>query len=114
MRNPSFSALTVAPAAKSCPGFLLDVLSGLGRLNKAIPPRWFYDQEGSKLFEDITRLPQYYPTRCERTILSTYIREIVETKDFGYEQQRNEQKYKLDSIGFNATWQAIDRQRLQT
>ena len=77
MRNPSFSALTVAPAANSCPGFLLDVLSGLGRLNKAIPPRWFYDQEGSKLFEDITRLPQYYPTRCERTILSTYIREIA-------------------------------------
>ena len=77
MRNPSFSALKVAPAANSCPGFLLDVLSGLGRLNKAIPPRWFYDQEGSKLFKDITRLPQYYPTRCERTILSTYIREIA-------------------------------------
>ncbi|WP_298577349.1 TonB-dependent receptor [uncultured Luteimonas sp.] len=39
----------------------------------------------------------------------TYIREIVGTKDFGYEQQRQEQKYKLDSIGFNATWQATDR-----
>jgi L-histidine N-alpha-methyltransferase len=77
MRNPSFSALTVAPAANFSPGFLLDVLSGLGSPNKAIPPRWFYDQEGSKLFEDITQLPQYYPTRCERQILSTYIREIA-------------------------------------
>lgn len=77
MRNPSLSALTVAPATHSAPGFLLDVLSGLGSLTKAIPPRWFYDQEGSKLFEDITRLPQYYPTRCERTILSTNISEIA-------------------------------------
>ena len=39
----------------------------------------------------------------------TYIREIVGSKDFGYEQQRNEQKYKLDSIGFNANWQVTDR-----
>src|SRR3954464_8704502 len=77
MRNPSFPALTVASAPNSSPGFLLDVLSGLGSPNKAIPPRWFYQQEGSKLFEDITRLPQYYPTRCERLILSTYIREIA-------------------------------------
>jgi TonB-dependent receptor len=38
-----------------------------------------------------------------------YIREITGGKDFGYEQQRNEQKFKLDSIGFNAKWQATDR-----
>ena len=43
----------------------------------------------------------------------TYIREIVGTKDFGYEQQRQEQKYKLDSIGFNATWQATDRDKFR-
>ncbi len=42
----------------------------------------------------------------------TYIREIVGTKDFGYEQQRNEQKYKLDSLGFNANWQVTDRLNL--
>ncbi|TWT19499.1 TonB-dependent receptor [Luteimonas wenzhouensis] len=42
----------------------------------------------------------------------TYIREIVGTKDFGYEQQRNEQKYKLDSIGFNVDWQVTDRLNL--
>jgi len=39
----------------------------------------------------------------------TYIREVVGTKDFGFEQQRNEQKYEFDSIGFNANWQATDR-----
>lgn len=77
MRNPSLSAPTVAPADTFPPGLLLDVLTGLRSSNKAIPPRWFYDQEGSMLFEDITQLPQYYPTRCERTILSTYIREIA-------------------------------------
>src|SRR3954464_15365936 len=76
MRNPS-SALTIASAPNSSREFLIDVLSGLASPNKAIPPRWFYDQEGSRLFEDITRLPQYYPTRCERQILATYIREIV-------------------------------------
>ncbi len=41
-----------------------------------------------------------------------YLREIVETKDFGFEQQRNMQKYKLDSLGFNAAWQVTDRFRL--
>ncbi|MCR6686456.1 TonB-dependent receptor [Pseudoxanthomonas sp.] len=41
-----------------------------------------------------------------------YLREIVETKDFGYEQQRNMQRYTLDSIGFNADWQVSDRFRL--
>ena len=51
MRKPPLRS--VAPAAKSRPGFLLDVLSGLEGLT-AISPRWFYDQEGSKLFEDIT------------------------------------------------------------
>src|SRR5690606_28441836 len=38
-----------------------------------------------------------------------YIREIVGGKDYGYEQQRFEQKFKLDSVGFNAKWQATDR-----
>lgn len=70
MRNPSFSALALAPVSGPPAAFLLDVLSGLAGTQKAIPPRWFYDEEGSKLFEDITRLPEYYPTRCERAILA--------------------------------------------
>src|SRR4051812_5843211 len=77
MRNPPFQVLPDASVVNPPDGFLRDVLSGLARGQKAIPPRWFYDQEGSRLFEDITRLPQYYLTRCERRILSTYIGEIA-------------------------------------
>ncbi|MFI6284149.1 L-histidine N(alpha)-methyltransferase [Streptomyces sp. NPDC051018] len=46
-----------------------DVLDGLTRMPKALPPKWFYDARGSELFEEITRLPEYYPTRAEREIL---------------------------------------------
>lgn len=49
--------------------FRADVLQGLSERQKAIPARWFYDQRGSELFEDITRLPEYYPTRAETEIL---------------------------------------------
>ena len=49
--------------------FRADVLEGLSAPQKAIPARWFYDDEGSRLFEDITRLPEYYPTRAETEIL---------------------------------------------
>ena len=45
---------------------------------KSIPPTWFYDEVGSQLFEDITQLPEYYPTRAERAILSERAKEIVE------------------------------------
>lgn len=46
-----------------------DVLGGLTATPKTLPPKWFYDARGSALFEDITRLPEYYPTRAEREIL---------------------------------------------
>ncbi|MFI1018529.1 L-histidine N(alpha)-methyltransferase [Streptomyces sp. NPDC020965] len=46
-----------------------DVLAGLTRTAKELPPKWFYDARGSELFEEITRLPDYYPTRAEREIL---------------------------------------------
>lgn len=52
--------------------FKHDVLNGLGEPQKAIPARWFYDERGSQLFEDITRLPEYYPTRAEKEILRTH------------------------------------------
>jgi len=51
------------------PAFLHDVLRGLSAPQKVIPARWLYDQKGSELFEAITRLPEYYPTRTERAIL---------------------------------------------
>ena len=46
-----------------------DVLDGLTRPFKEIPPKHFYDTEGSRLFEAICDLPEYYPTRTERAIL---------------------------------------------
>ncbi|MFI8288147.1 L-histidine N(alpha)-methyltransferase [Streptomyces sp. NPDC085614] len=46
-----------------------DVQGGLTRMPKELPPKWFYDARGSELFEEITRLPEYYPTRAEREIL---------------------------------------------
>lgn len=49
--------------------FLDDVLKGLSQRQKAIPARWLYDRRGSELFEAITRLPEYYPTRTESSIL---------------------------------------------
>ena len=46
-----------------------DVRDGLTSDPKLLPPKWFYDDRGSELFDAITRLPEYYPTRCEREIL---------------------------------------------
>ena len=46
-----------------------DVVSGLRQTPKTLPPRWFYDAVGSDLFDQITRLPEYYPTRAEAQIL---------------------------------------------
>jgi len=54
-----------------------DVLSGLGTQPKSLPPKWFYDARGSELFEEITRLPEYYPTRAEREILQTRAGELA-------------------------------------
>ncbi|MFF8503920.1 L-histidine N(alpha)-methyltransferase [Streptomyces anulatus] len=54
-----------------------DVLSGLTRHPKTLPPKWFYDARGSELFEEITRLPEYYPTRAEREILAARAEEIA-------------------------------------
>ncbi len=50
--------------------FEADVLAGLSRERKTLPSRWLYDDRGSELFEQITRLPEYYPTRTETAILS--------------------------------------------
>ncbi|TXS43798.1 L-histidine N(alpha)-methyltransferase [Streptomyces sp. OR43] len=54
-----------------------DVLHGLTRQPKTLPPKWFYDARGSELFEEITRLPEYYPTRAEREILIDRAAEIA-------------------------------------
>src|SRR5262249_6064813 len=58
--------------------FALDVLAGLGRHPKQLSPKYFYDSVGSDLFEQITRLPEYYPTRTELGILRDRGDEIAE------------------------------------
>jgi L-histidine N-alpha-methyltransferase len=55
-----------------------DVLDGLTRPFKEVPPKHFYDARGSDLFEQICELPEYYPTRTERSILETYALLIAE------------------------------------
>jgi L-histidine Nalpha-methyltransferase len=54
-----------------------DVLRGLTASPKWLPPKWFYDDRGSDLFDQITRLPEYYPTRAERSILVEHAGEIA-------------------------------------
>jgi L-histidine N-alpha-methyltransferase len=54
-----------------------DVLDGLAGSLKSLPPKWFYDSVGSDLFDQITRLPEYYPTRAEAEILRARSAEIA-------------------------------------
>jgi L-histidine N-alpha-methyltransferase len=54
-----------------------DVLDGFAASPKSLPPKWFYDSVGSDLFDQITRLPEYYPTRAESAILRARSAEIA-------------------------------------
>lgn len=60
-----------------------DVLRGLAGSPRAIPARWLYDHAGSGLFEDITELPEYYPTRTERALLNRHCAEVAELAGSG-------------------------------
>ena len=59
------------------PAFRDDVLAGLAAPIPAVPARWLYDRRGSELFEAITRLPEYYPTRTETALLERHSAEIA-------------------------------------
>ena len=54
-----------------------DLRRGLASNPKEISPRWLYDERGSRLFEEITRLPEYYPTRQERSILVRHSADVA-------------------------------------
>ncbi len=54
-----------------------DVRAGLSATPKTLAPKYFYDARGSELFDEITRLPEYYPTRAERAILQTHAADIA-------------------------------------
>ncbi|HEY3694548.1 ergothioneine biosynthesis protein EgtB [Phenylobacterium sp.] len=64
-------------AAEPESAFAADVLRGLALPQKAIPPKYFYDAEGSRLFEAICELPEYYPTRTEIALLRKAAPEIA-------------------------------------
>jgi L-histidine N-alpha-methyltransferase len=65
------------PEGGTLAGLAEDVREGLSSPFKELPPKYFYDQRGSELFERITELPEYYPTRTERAILHARAGEIV-------------------------------------
>ncbi|MCV7091289.1 L-histidine N(alpha)-methyltransferase [Mycobacterium interjectum] len=58
-----------------------DVLDGLRQTPKTLPPKWFYDSVGSELFDQITRLPEYYPTRAEAEILCDRSGEVASASE---------------------------------
>lgn len=55
-----------------------EIIAGLSRVRKQLPPKYFYDQRGSRLFDAITELPEYYPTRAEIGILERYGNEMAD------------------------------------
>jgi L-histidine N-alpha-methyltransferase len=59
------------------PRMLAEVAAGLSAPQKELPPKYFYDQRGSELFEEITRLPEYYPTRTERVLLKGWMPTLI-------------------------------------
>src|SRR5437016_7674304 len=63
--------------------FAADVLEGLAATPKRLPAKYFYDEAGSRLFERITELPEYYPTRTELRILETSAESIAGVADPG-------------------------------
>jgi L-histidine N-alpha-methyltransferase len=65
------------PAGYRTASLRADALAGLTATPKSLPPKWFYDAQGSALFEKITELPEYYPTRAERSILRSVAPQVA-------------------------------------
>jgi dimethylhistidine N-methyltransferase len=69
MTSAGKAALRAVPSIETASEFAADVASGLAAKPKRLPPKYFYDAAGSALFERITQLTEYYPTRCEMALL---------------------------------------------
>jgi len=77
-RNSDVSCITPPyTVRRSREQMLRDVRQGLMRSPKQLSPKYFYDERGSELFEEITQLPEYYLTRAERLLLEQRISEII-------------------------------------
>lgn len=73
----TFTIATYLAADSAAHALRRDVREGLTATPKSLPPKWFYDATGSDLFDQITRLPEYYPTRAEAEILRERSAEIA-------------------------------------
>jgi L-histidine N-alpha-methyltransferase len=73
----TFSLSNFLAADSAAQALRRDVRDGLTQTPKSLPPKWFYDSVGSELFDQITRLPEYYPTRAEAQILRARSAEIA-------------------------------------
>ncbi len=95
---------------------LAEIREGLGRPQKELPPKYFYDERGSELFEEITRLPEYYLTRAERALLAEWMpdwiwqvcpRSVVELGAGSAEKTRTILDAVRDAVGF-ASYVPVD------
>jgi L-histidine Nalpha-methyltransferase len=81
MTEPRISGKWARPTAQAYrqpnARMLAEVAAGLSAPQKELPPKYFYDHRGSELFQEITRLPEYYPTRTERSILATWMPMLI-------------------------------------
>jgi L-histidine N-alpha-methyltransferase len=77
MGSTSLSVANHLAADHAARALRKDVRDGLSATPKSLPPKWFYDATGSDLFDRITRLPEYYPTRAEASILAEQAAEIA-------------------------------------
>jgi L-histidine N-alpha-methyltransferase len=75
MSDPDMKVLLASDWASG--SLVDDVRRGLTRHPRTLPPRWLYDDRGSALFDEITRLPEYYPFLAERSILEAHAEDIV-------------------------------------
>lgn len=77
-------AITFHDLHPSTDDLAADVLAGFAQPQKSIPPKYFYDAEGSRLFDAITELPEYYPTRTEMAMLREYADDIADKAGTGH------------------------------
>lgn len=77
MQTKSDSSIELLDYCPETDSFLEEVVEGLKKLHKSLPSKFFYDERGSQLFDEICELPEYYPTRTEIAIMQSYIEQIV-------------------------------------
>ncbi len=81
MRKPAITFHDLHPGTDD---LAADVLAGFSKKTKSIPPKYFYDAEGSRLFDQITDLPEYYLTRTEMVMLHDYADDIAQQAGTGH------------------------------